>query len=235
MDFRFGLVCMGREIFEKAMANPDSLAEADIDRKTCASHQYSIAIGDVWEERHDELEPFLAVRPEKAQRPTELVGKEFRLWEMSERYPRLAAKCGHDDSRHLDAKAAYERGPKKFTYVLHTLEGERRFWGFFAELMLDTGIIPSFGVIPPLPVVAAEIRKGYFIHGPELWFTWDPWELEQVEYYGALVRLERLKSGDFKPMRLNIHRDKLLEDYATPPSDDYSEWLQSLKTRGLVS
>ena len=102
-------------------------------------------------------------------------------------------------------------------------------------MLLDTGIIPSDGVIPPLPVVGAVIRNGYFIHSPELWFTWQPWELEQGQYYGALVVLEHLEAEDFKRMRLKIDRGKLLEDYTTPATDDYSDWLGSLRPRGLVT
>src|SRR4051812_16248243 len=34
MDFRHTLISMGREIFENAMSNPDSLAELNLDRES---------------------------------------------------------------------------------------------------------------------------------------------------------------------------------------------------------
>jgi len=48
-DFRYGLIALGREIFEKALDNPDSLVELDIPKINNESFGY--VAGDIYKEK----------------------------------------------------------------------------------------------------------------------------------------------------------------------------------------
>src|ERR1043165_2018952 len=50
-DFRSTLISMGREMFEKALADPDSLADYDLRRETARYEGYQYVAGIVYSEK----------------------------------------------------------------------------------------------------------------------------------------------------------------------------------------
>jgi hypothetical protein len=107
MDFRHTLISMGREIYEKAMSNPDSLAELDLDRESARFEGYQYAVSHACEDvlRREGKEE----SGRRQKRPKALAGTRTEEWELEKRFPNLAAKCGHKDADHLFKKEGVER------------------------------------------------------------------------------------------------------------------------------
>lgn len=86
-DFRYGLISLGRRVFEAALKNPDSLADVDDD---ITNEAFGYVAGQVHEGKtKDELERTLA-------QPTEPVGEQWDFDDDAEnarRLPRLHAKA----------------------------------------------------------------------------------------------------------------------------------------------
>jgi hypothetical protein len=91
IDFRYGLISLGREIYEGALANPDSLANLAIDREI-SNELFGYAAQEQYEELTDEEEMPRKDPPEEAPEPS---GEQWDFdddKENARRLPRLTAK-----------------------------------------------------------------------------------------------------------------------------------------------
>ena len=227
MDFRYTLISMGRQIYEAALANPDSLARIDCEHPTFEGYQY--VSSQVYEELMQkngvsEQQLFEEQERESAsapRHPREAAGEEFREWEMEDRYPKLTTKFGHRDAdyAHLEAQAAKIRERE---------EKARR----LADLLLDAGIVPSCGKIPPFGVVARVFRTGHAPAAIGNSFSWEPFELAESDYWRMLRHLERPDAEQLN-RRPNLRSVVMQLDPQRVPDDDYDRWLESLRARGL--
>lgn len=90
-DFRSMLISMGRETYERAIADPDSLAELDLedgDEMQCEGYQYIAG----------QVEEALGGGDEVADRPPhpkEPLGKRWDEKTVGQFYPKLIKKYGH--------------------------------------------------------------------------------------------------------------------------------------------
>jgi len=216
MDFRSTLISLGRRAYESALNDPDSLAQFDIDRAWARYEGYQYVDGKVYQEIAgvQEGEPYKS--PFRG--PT--AGTPFDPWALSERYPRLAAKYGFKDSDWLSEKRQQEKAERQ------TSAGER-----LANFILDSGIIPRCGMIPPPRVVRRVSRTGRSPEGADPQLTWEPFELDEGDYWAALRQIQKLVESRRRPW---IHAAKLKGDVHGPPGDDFGEWIESLRARGLM-
>src|ERR1700733_3663370 len=136
-DFRSTLISMGRQIFDAALVDPESLAEVDIGAGQPTYEGYQYVVYEVYEELTREEIPL------RNKHPSEPSGVHAEEWEMEERFPKLTAKFGHKDSNYIWQKdrAASEAA-------------EDRLADMVVELSLSERIIPSRGLIPPFSVLA---------------------------------------------------------------------------------
>ena len=105
--------------------------------------------------------------------------------------------------------------------------------GTIADLILDAHMIPRCGLIPPFRVVAAVIRTGGGDAGMSPGCVWEPFELDEDEYWQAVTKLEQFTSDDLR----SRHRDpqiagEIQSDHSAPDTDNYIVWLNSLVHRG---
>ncbi len=228
MDFRFTLISLGRKIYERAMAEADSLADVDFKDPTFEGYQY--VASRVYEERmraqgrtqqqlDEEEERERAHMPRHPKGPA---GKEINEWEMEARYPRLAAKHGHKDAHHEDAKKSAKKKA-----------ADRNRASELAELLLDSGIVPSCGKLPPLGVVAAILRTGKSPPASGRQFTWEPFELVEGDFWNMVMRIHRPTEDQLK-RRPDLRGKEVRLDPNRVPDNDYDLWLKSLKERGLA-
>jgi hypothetical protein len=113
----------------------------------------------------------------------------------------------------------------------HGSDGQCR--GTVADLMLDAHMIPPCGLIPPFRVVAAVVRSGGSRGGMSPGCVWQPFELNEEEYWRAVQRLEHLTPDDLSSHHRDPHiSGEIQPDYAAPETEDYLVWLQSLVKRG---
>jgi Protein of unknown function (DUF4240) len=90
-DFRSTLISMGRETFERALADPESLADMDYDAETAHHEGYQYVPTEVERELSGGQE-FRASRPH----PEEPSGKYWEEGEEAKLYPKLAKKYGYE-------------------------------------------------------------------------------------------------------------------------------------------
>lgn len=140
---------------------------------------------------------------------------------MSVRYPKLAAKYAYKDSEWLYLKQHAER-----------VEQQRMSAERLAKVMLDSGIIPSCGLIPQFRVAAPVLRAGRHLDANGRQRRWEPFEPNEGDYWGALSNLSKLKPEELA--RFDIHTDKLILDVNGPSGDDFGTWVESLRQRGLM-
>jgi hypothetical protein len=86
MDFRSTLISMGREVFENALANPESLADIHYNAETAHYEGYQYVSSKVYRDFSGE-DP-----PRSGQRPTDPTGKRWHKNQLPERYPKLVKK-----------------------------------------------------------------------------------------------------------------------------------------------
>jgi Protein of unknown function (DUF4240) len=216
MDFRSTLISMGRKICESALENPDSLADANIDPNSARYEGYQYVVSEVLEKKN-EPEPTFT----KSHRggPT---GTRFNEWAMEQRYPRLTAKYGYKDADYEDLKKSAERGKERSDKISRVI-----------QLLLDAQILPPSGIIPPFKVLAAALRRDRSDDLTGKSHSWEPVELTEGDYWLMAMRLEGLKPHELQRWPY-LQVSKLKLDVTVPPIDDYSTWLQSIKTRGLA-
>ena len=133
---------------------------------------------------------------------------------MSARWPRLAAKHGHDDARYLHQK---ERAEK---HARWHRTAER-----VVEIMLEAGIVSSSGWYPPFRILARVLKEG---RAPEVTgrtYTWTPFELEEDIYW---IMIRRLPDSERKS-RPELEGVKLRQDIGASGVADFSAWVESLK------
>lgn len=227
MDFRSSLVSMGQTIFEEAVANAESLAEHNIDPDTAISEGYQYPAVLIYEEKTGREMPHYKQHPKRCK------GLAFKEWAMSKRFPKLTAKYGYKDSEGSWAKRLTSRHIRRFGYILKTAEEPKKMRRPLANLLLDSGIIPSCGFIPPLRIVAAVLQRGQFIGATGKSCSWKPLKLDEGDFWLAVNRLEKLTPKDLG-RRTHILAAKLQLDTVSLASDQYPEWLQSLRQRGLA-
>jgi hypothetical protein len=217
MDFRSTMISLGRKVFEDALINPDSLAEADIDPEWARYEGYQYVASTVYEQMTGELPP-------DYQSPYRgpLAGTPLQEWAMAARYPKLAAKYGHKDSDYLAEKRQAER-----------LEQRRLSAEQFAEWLLDSGIIPPCGAVPPPRIIKRAAREGRIVDASGRERTWEPFELDEGDYWAGVPLLQKFTPEELQ-RRGGIQSGKLKSDLNAPPGDDYGVWIQSLRQRGLM-
>jgi hypothetical protein len=140
---------------------------------------------------------------------------------MEARYPRLAAKHGHKDAEH-------NRGQKPLEKFVQDAVRTAK----LAELLLDSGIVSSRGMVPPFRVVASVLRTGRspVITGKQC--SWQPIELDEGDYWSVLRHLEKATPYQLR-LRPELHDAKIQLDPRQVPNDDYDLWIESLRMRGL--
>ena len=215
MDFRSTLISLGRPVFESAVVNADSLADFNIAPERATYEGYQYVAPTVYQEitgNHIERDKM---------HPQEVGGAPFKEWEMSQSYPKLAAKYGHDDADYLHLK---EREDKEL-WDLKLAEK-------LADLMLEAGIISSSGLIPPYRMVAQVLRLGRAPASTGRQLSWKPCDLDEGIYWLAIARLENMQPEDIKS-RPDLAGGKLKLDVASPEIDDFEEWTAHVKERRL--
>lgn len=226
-DFRSTLISMGRDIFVQAVADPEYLAELDLTGESAGYEGFQYVAPGVYEEKTGREMP-----PGK-KHPREPKGRQSKEWEIAKRLPRLAAKYGYTDPEDSYAQREISQREKKFSYTLDTGKGQLVVSKTLADLLLDSGIIPSSGFIPPFRVVAEVLKHGQFTGANGAACSWAGFQLDEGDYWTAATCLEKLRPKDLKH-RKDIPGGKLQLDIKTPANGDYSEWLQSLEARGLA-
>ncbi len=214
MDFRSTLVSMGRKTFERALDNPDSLAEVTIDK--FEGFQY------VADKVLKEKCPQFSAEKEPTRRHPKLTGRRCKQWQMSKRFPKLAAKFNHDDSKYLYLKDRAAKDKQQAT------AGHR-----IQELMLDSGIVVPSGLIPPYRFVRAIMRQGKSPVESHRRHTWEPFGLQEDHYWQAVIFLERMTADQIKS-RGDLQADKLKQDFPPIEGDKFGEWIANLRHRGLL-
>ena len=87
MDFRSALISRGRAAFEKALADPDSLADEDLDEEKFFYEGYEYAVSEG-------VEKAVGRTVMKTSTPSEPSGEAWDEETVAEQYPRLRAKYG---------------------------------------------------------------------------------------------------------------------------------------------
>lgn len=93
IDFRYGLIAKGREVYESAILNPDSLAASDLQGEI-PNELFGYAAQEAYEELTDEDE---MPRLPPAEKPPKPLGEEWDFDDASQnahRLPKLWAKYG---------------------------------------------------------------------------------------------------------------------------------------------
>jgi hypothetical protein len=216
MDFRSTLISLGRAPFEAAVRGADSLADFDIDPAWATYEGYQYVPSRIYREKTGSEGP--AYRRSHSK---EVSGVPFVEWEMSRRFPRLAAKYGHKDS---DYKVEKERAAK--------LAEKERVAGVMRQIMLE-GIVPSCGVIPPYRVAAKVLRSGRSPESSNLHRAWAPFDFEETHYWTAAFQLEKIAPEELH-FRPDLKGVQLKIDHSNPGTDEFEDWLRTLKDRGMA-
>ena len=159
MDFRFTLISLGRKPFETALVDVDALVQFDINPDWAQYEGYQYVSSKVYKELGGKEPPCdcpqcrPAGAPKKKTHPKEPAGIRFNEWEMSSRFPKLAKKYGFKDSDWLNDKKCFDKRVR-----------DEEMAGRLAVLLLEAGIIPTCGLIPPPRIVARVLQQG---HAPD--------------------------------------------------------------------
>jgi hypothetical protein len=217
MDFRATLISLGRIPFEAAMACADSLADFDIDPKWVGHEGYQYVPEQVLAERPD-YRPARESAPSKY--PSGTRGEDFDPEEMTPRFPRLVAKYNHKDADPQERQEALRR---RAEYEARTE---------LVRKVLLQGIIPRNGLIPPPRIVRQVMASGKSPAASGLNYEWEPFALEESNFWVALTRLEHATATELAP-RPDLQGKRLAIDTGCGESNDYEQWVGTLKARGL--
>jgi hypothetical protein len=222
MDFRSTLISLGHAAYETALRDVDSLADFNINPAWVTFEGYQYVVSTVYEAKGCPPNGRLRdARPAKMH-PKEPTGRDWNDWDLQERYPRLAAKYHWKTRDWSKQKAAHAK------FLEHMAKGRE-----LARLLLDTGIIPSCGLIPPPRIVREVLRSGRSPFPHATLQTWQPFDLDEGHYWIAARELGKppgalfQRLGDFTGVTLVV-------DTEASSATTYAEWLHSLKARGLV-
>jgi hypothetical protein len=220
MDFRSTLISLGRAPFEAAMSDADSLADFDIDPAWARFEGYQYVAGTVYQEvQGHELS---SGNDGTKFHPEELLGTPFKPWQLSGRFPRLAAKYDYKDADWFNEKEQEEK------QVNAEEMGEK-----IKTILLESGIIPSCGLIPPPRIVAEILKTG---QSPELSgrsYSWPPFEYDERFYWSAVAILEKTNTGEITT-RPDLKGKQLRLDLNTAGAGQFDQWIESLKQRELI-
>ena len=218
MDFRTTLISMGRKVYERALADAESLVEVDFTHPTYEGYGY--VDEEVYEERMktqgitEEQLREEQVRAPSRRHPKEPKGEPFHEWALEARFPRLAARYGHKDANWEAERQNAVRREAEWVRAAR-----------LADLVLDSGIVPSCGLLPPFRVVAKVLRTGRSpsVTGKE--YSWEPWELHEGDYWIVVSMLRKLTPEQMK-RRPDLREGKVELDPERVPDDDYGLWLE---------
>lgn len=212
-DFRSTLISMGKEIFEAALVDPESLAKVDVGAGQPTYEGYQYVASQVYEELADKEMPL------DNEYPPEPSGVQTEEWELEKRFPKLAAKFGHKDSNYIWQKDR-----------VAAEAAEDRLADTVVELSLMGHIIPSCGLIPPFSVLADVLRKGV---SPENNHSWEPLELKEPIYWKVVLKLEE-SPPPARASRPDLQGVKIKQDLKAHGVATFEQWLISIKSRGLL-
>jgi len=217
MDFRSTLISLGRRPFEAALRDPDSLADFNIDPAWACFEGYQYVPCKVWEARFGCDLPQNEIRSNYPERPT---GEDFDEEEMTPRFPRLVAKYGHKDTdpEVLKAKRARSAMYEEMSELVRRI--------------LLHGIIPKCGLIPPPRIVKRVLASGTAPESSGLNYQWEPFDLDEGNYWRALTRLQSPAPGDLAT-RPDLAGKRIALDIDCGDVCHYDEWIESLRTRGV--
>jgi len=139
---------------------------------------------------------------------------------MTPRFPRLVAKYGHRDTDPEVLKAKRARRAR-FEEMSESV-----------CLILIHGIIPKCGLLPPPRIVKRVLAIGKAPESSGLNYQWEPFDLDEGNFWKALYRLERPLPGDLN-LRPDLAGKRLALDINCGDVRDYDEWIESLRSRGL--
>lgn len=222
MDFRSTLISLGRAAYETALRDVDSLADFHIDPAWATFEGYQYVAPKVFEEKG--CPPYGRWREARAEKPhpKKPTGRDWQDCDLEERYPRLAAKYGWEKRDWSKQKAAHAK------FLEHMAKGRE-----LAQLMLDTGIIPSCGLIPPPRIVREVLHSGRSPGPTATVQTWHPFALDEAHYWIAARELKQPTADALKD-RADLAGVKIGVDTEAPSATTFAEWLDSLKARGLL-
>lgn len=219
MDFRSTLISLGRAPFETALADADSLADFDMDPDQAFYQGYQYAAWEAYCEMTGDAEMPRDEIPEHPESPT---GIPFKEWQMSERFPRLAAKYDYHDSDALGEKLQEEKQAEAETI------GEK-----IKVILLEGGIIPSCGLIPPARVVEQILRTGRSPESSGREYTWQPFDYDERYYWSAVTKLEGTNTSRIKS-RPDLKGTTLKLDLDSSGAENFDQWMQTLAKRDLL-
>jgi hypothetical protein len=228
MDFRSTLISLGRKPFEAAMADADSLAEFEIDPGWAKYEGYQYVAGTVYKKmigREPDCDCAQCRAPDSPKpktHPREPAGTGWNEWEMSSRFPRLAAKYGFKDSDWMSSKIQADKADLKLRVSKQT-----------ADVLLRSGTIPACGLIPPFQIVRQVVQSGKSPNSAGFEYNWEPYTLEEGHYWSTVMLLERMPPAE-KAIRPDLVNVKLRLDLECPGAENFDDWMESLKKRGLA-
>ena len=226
MDFRATLISLGREAYEAGLRDADSLAQFDIDPAWATYEGYQYVASRVYEAKCG-ANLYAQRKAQGTRHPQKPTGRDWQDWDLHERYPRVAAKYGWEKRDGSAGKKAHEK------FLAHMEKGRQ-----LAQLLLDAGIIPSCGLIPPPRIVAPVLRSGC-----SPWESgaakrvlvkvqkWDPFDLDEGHYWIAARNL-REPSPNALANRPDLAGTKIEVDTNASAANTWAEWVESLKSRG---
>jgi hypothetical protein len=224
MDFRSTLISLGRSAYETALRDVDSLSEFNIDPAWATYEGYQYVGRQVYEEKGcPDMTDCATANRQRTQHPRKPTGRDWQEWDLHERYPRLAAKYGWEKRDWTQEKKAHAK------FLEHMAKGRS-----LAQLMLDTGIIPSCGLIPKPQIVREVLKSGRSPHPAASRQAWEPFEMDEGHYWIAARELRQASAEDLKN-RPDLTSVTLTVDTEAPAATTYVEWLDSLRARGLLT
>jgi Protein of unknown function (DUF4240) len=181
MDFRSTLISLGRLPFEAAIVNTDSLVNFEIDPAWATFEGYQYVATKVYEEMNGKE------IGRHGRDPQRVAGNRFNEWEMSSRFPKLVAKYGYKDSDWFYLKEQEDRQKKteQMDEIVKTI-------------MLNAGIIPSCGLIPPVRIVAKILQTGKSPKSSGRNYSWEPFDFDENYYWNAVSQLEKATPIELK-------------------------------------
>jgi len=223
MDFRSTLISLGRDAYETALTDVESLVAFDIDPAWATYEGYQYVAQKVYEEKcgpraADSCESFGGGKPH----PKTPAGSDWHEWELHERYARLAAKYGWKQRDWSAQKKLHEKR------ISDEEKGRQ-----LAQLMLDAGIIPSCGLIPPARIALQVLRSGHSLSPLARVKSWQPMDMDEGHYWIA-ARCLHQASPDALSGRADLVGVKITVDTGAGAATTYSDWAHSLKARALA-
>ncbi len=223
MDFRSTLISLGREAYEAGLRDADSLVGFDIEPAWATYEGYQYVAPEVWQAkcRTRATDPYEELKGSKPH-PKEPTGRDWQEWDLHELYPRLAAKYGWRERDWSADKKRYEK-----------LAQDEDTGRQVAELLLDAGIIPSCGLIPPPRIALEVIRSGQSPAPSAQTTTWQPLDLDEGHYWIAVRHLHQRAAAALL-RRPDLAGVSIAVDTQAGTATTYSDWVDSLRTRALA-